>query len=96
MYRLTSTQELCQRFTQTTYDGVDYNEHRANVHLSPRGAHWKAFSARYFIPPLAFSIVLGDTKYQVLILWIPGSRMVVLSTEIVIIQYQILPHGNVA
>jgi len=43
-------------FTQTTYDGVDYNEHRANVHLSPRGAHWKAFSACYFIPPLALSV----------------------------------------
>ena len=55
-YRLTSTKELCQRLTWTTYDGVDYNEHRANVHLSPRGAHWKAFSARYFIPPLAFSV----------------------------------------
>jgi len=54
--RSTSTQELWQCFTQTTYDGVDYNEHRANVHLSPRGAHWKAFSARYFIPPLTFSV----------------------------------------
>jgi len=55
-YRLTSTQELCQRFTRTAYDGVDYNEHRANVHLSPRGAQWKSFSARYIIPPLAFSV----------------------------------------
>jgi len=44
--RLTSTQELCQCFTQATYDGVDYNEYRANLHLLPRGAHWKAFSAR--------------------------------------------------
>jgi len=29
---------------------------RAKLHLSPRGAHWKTFSARSFIPPLAFSI----------------------------------------
>jgi len=54
--RSTSTQELCQCFTQTTYDGVDYHEPGANLHLSHRGANWKAFSARYFIWPLAFSV----------------------------------------
>jgi len=63
----TSKQDSCQCFTQTTYDGVDYNK--------PRGAHWKAFSACYFIPELAFSIVLGDAKYQIPILPIPGSRL---------------------
>ena len=40
-------------------------------------------------------VVLGDTKYQVSLLPIPGSRMVVSSTEIGIVRYQILPHGNV-
>ena len=29
---------------------------RVNLHLSPRGADWKAFSAHYIIPPLASSI----------------------------------------
>jgi len=54
--RSNSTQERCPCFTEKTYDGIDYNEHRVNLHLSPRGAHWKAFSAHYIIPPLASSI----------------------------------------
>jgi len=40
--------------------------------------------------------VLGDTKYQVLILLTPGSGMVVSNTEIDIVRCQILPHGHVA
>jgi len=36
-------------------------------------------------------IVLGDTEYQVSILPIPGSGMVVSNTEIDIVRYQILP-----
>ena len=48
------------------------------------------------LPGNGNGIVLGNTKYQVSILPIPGSRMVVSNTEIGIVRYQILPYGHVA
>jgi len=48
------------------------------------------------LPGNGNGIVLGNTKYQVSILLIPGSGMVVSNTEIGIVQYQILPYGHVA
>ena len=48
------------------------------------------------LPGNGNAIVLGDTKYQVSILLIPGSVMVVSNTEIGILRYQILPYGHLA
>jgi len=70
----------------TTYDGVDYNEHRANLHLSPRGAHLKAFSARYFIRPFVLtfpyiSVFRTNIRLRPYYHWVPGSSQ---GTELVL------------
>jgi len=66
----------------STYSVISHVMHTVHTGLVPFPDH--------------FWLVLGDTEYQVSLLLIPGSRMVVLSTEIGVVRYQILPHGNMA
>jgi len=53
-----------------------------------------AFTPIKMEPNLTLTLSAGP--YQVSTLLIPGSGMVVSSTEIGIVQYQILPHSHVA